>query len=113
MLTTEQTYNGVQNCGLMQSYNPSDTSYDPNHYNASIRLMIQDGTQGTAAGPGLVQLFNNAQLTNGNVYAALRAYNSGRVNNTNLSDGQGATPAYVSNMGKQNRPSLDGQTVSG
>lgn len=91
-----QTYNGVNNCGLMQAYNSS--SYDPQHYVQSIRLMIQDGTQGTKYGPGLVQLFNNAQLTGGNVYATLRAYNSGKVNNTNLSDGQGATPSYVSNM---------------
>ncbi|KAH8678201.1 hypothetical protein BX600DRAFT_146915 [Xylariales sp. PMI_506] len=32
------------------------------------------------------------------IYKALRAYNSGSVNSSNLSDGQGATPSYVSDI---------------
>lgn len=64
--------------------------------------MIVDGTQGTEYGPGLVQLFNDAndtnKETNGNVYAVFRAYNSGSVNAGDLSDGEGADAAYVSDM---------------
>ena len=58
--------------------------------------MIIDGTQGTAAGPGLVQLFN-AGLTEGNAYEVARAYNSGCVNN-DLSDGITSTAGYVSDV---------------
>lgn len=69
---------------------------------SSITRMVIDGTQGTAYGPGLVQLFNDAAdtstKTSGNVYAVMRAYNSGKINASQLSDGQGATPAYVSNI---------------
>lgn len=37
--------------------------------------MVRDGTQGTANGPGLVQLFNSAGLqTGGNVWDVLRGY---------------------------------------
>jgi soluble lytic murein transglycosylase-like protein len=32
------------------------------------------------------------------IYKALRAYNSGSTNVNDLSDGKGATPAYVSDM---------------
>lgn len=32
------------------------------------------------------------------IYKALRAYNSGSVNEHNLSDGRGATPSYVSDI---------------
>lgn len=64
--------------------------------------MIQDGTQGTAAGPGLVQWFNHASDvsfdTAGNVYKVLRGYNSGAINMTDLSDGKGANAAYVSHI---------------
>jgi len=84
----------------MQAYNSS--AYDSTQLQTSITRMIIDGTQGTAYGPGLVQLFNDAAdtatKTSGNVYAVLRAYNSGKINAAELSDGQGATPAYVSNI---------------
>lgn len=61
--------------------------------------MIVDGTQGTAAGPGLVQLFNQqGQPTKGNLWNVLRAYNSGCVNYGNLSDGTSATASYVSDV---------------
>lgn len=86
----------------MQSYNSLDTAYDPQHSLESITQMIIDGTQGTAAGPGLVQLFNDAPDTNretgGNAFAVFRAYNSGSVNAENLSDGLGALASYVSDM---------------
>ena len=32
------------------------------------------------------------------IYKALRCYNSGSCNENDLSDGRGATPAYVSDM---------------
>ncbi|MCJ1249408.1 hypothetical protein MMC30_006632 [Trapelia coarctata] len=93
------THNSVQNCGLMQSYNPADTAYDPNNMQASITQMIVDGTQGTLAGPGLVQLFNGQGVaTKGNLWNVLRAYNSGCVNFNNLSDGTSATASYVSDV---------------
>lgn len=93
------TNNGVQNCGLMQSYNPADTAYDPKNMQASITQMVVDGTQGTAAGPGLVQLFNGQGVkTMGSVWTVLRAYNSGCVNFKDLSDGTTATASYVSDV---------------
>lgn len=86
----------------MQSYNPTDQNYDASNMQKSITQMVQDGVQGTAAGPGLVQYFNDAtdtaQETHGNAYAVFRSYNSGKVDATNLSDGEGATNAYVSHM---------------
>lgn len=32
------------------------------------------------------------------IYRALRLYNSGKINASNLSDGEGATPDYVSDI---------------
>ena len=63
----------------------------------SITQMIKDGTQGTAAGGGLVQVLNEA-TSGGNVYTAARVYNSGKADATNLSDGDGATASYVSDV---------------
>ena len=90
------TNNGVQNCGLMQAFTGS-VSFDPTKPAASINQMIIDGTQGTAAGGGMVQAINDPK-TGGNVYVALRTYNSGRANLQDLSDPQGATASYVSDM---------------
>ena len=56
--------------------------------------MIKDGTEGTATGPGLMQLFNQYN----NWYEAARAYNSGSVDLTHLSNGLGATDSYVSDV---------------
>jgi hypothetical protein len=82
----------------MQSHNPKVTAFDPAHPLKSITQQIRDGTQGTPSGPGLVQLFNSNALTSGNVWNVLRAYNSGSVDQADLSDPMGATAAYVSNM---------------
>ena len=50
---------------------------------------------GTVQGDGLTQVFNEA----GDVYTAARIYNSGSVApNGDLSDGNGATPCYVSDI---------------
>ena len=40
------------------------------------------------------------------IYRALRLYNSGSINESNLSDGQGATPNYVSDIANR----LQGRT---
>jgi len=84
------TNNGVINPGLMQSHD--GVAYSDADPQGSIIQMIRDGTLGTATGDGLRQLIAGY----GNPYEALRAYNSGKVNQANLSDGLGATPSYVS-----------------
>lgn len=60
---------GTRNPGLMQSHNGH--AYDPKHSRLSILLMVQDGTQGTEHGWGLVDNLN----TYGNPYKAMRGYN--------------------------------------
>ena len=57
--------------------------------------MVQDGTQGTASGNGLVQNLN----IYGNAYSAARGYNSGYIPKSgNLSEAAGATACYVSDI---------------
>lgn len=71
---------------------------------ASILQMVRDGTQGTSQGPGYVQwISQNSETsytgdTEGNVYQAARGYNSGAINFSDLSDPQGATDSYVSDL---------------
>ncbi|KAL3471491.1 pectate lyase superfamily protein-domain-containing protein [Aspergillus californicus] len=94
------TNNGVENCGLMQAFTGS-VSFDENDPEGSITQMIVDGTQGTAAGGGLVQWFNNDNVgvdTGGNPYNVLRGYNSGSINFNDLDDPQDATGSYVSDV---------------
>lgn len=86
------TNNGIRNPGLMQSHN--GVEFDPANPSGSILQMIKDGTEGTQDGDGLKQCI--ARFSN--VYAGLRAYNSGSVNLLDLSDGMGATPNYVSDV---------------
>ena len=57
--------------------------------------MVQDGTQGTEHGDGLVQNLN----IYGNPYAASRGYNSGYIPKSgDLSEAAGATACYVSDI---------------
>lgn len=86
------TNNGVHNPGLMQSHN--GVSFDPNEPAESILQMVRDGTEGTASGDGLEQLEKKYH----NWYEALRVYNSGSVDQQDLSNGFGATPGYVSGV---------------
>ncbi|KAI9877894.1 MAG: hypothetical protein M1830_001807 [Pleopsidium flavum] len=87
------TGNGVTNPGLMQSHD--GTAFNPKDERNSIFHMVQDGTQGTGTGPGLTQAVNAA----GDLYSAARIYNSGAIaSNGDLSDGNGATPCYVSDI---------------
>ncbi|KAK5117853.1 hypothetical protein LTR85_008627 [Meristemomyces frigidus] len=84
---------GVKNPGLMQSHNGH--AYSAAHANISILAMVQDGTQGTSAGDGLVQNLDNY----GNAYSAARGYNSGYIPKSgNLSEAAGATACYVSDI---------------
>ncbi|EPS35518.1 hypothetical protein H072_11073 [Dactylellina haptotyla CBS 200.50] len=87
------TSNGVSNPGIMQSHNGA--AYNPIAPYSSIQQMIIDGTMGTAYGDGLTQLLNQY----GNYYKAFRAYNSGSIAPSgDLSNGNGATPCYVSDI---------------
>ncbi|KAI9713216.1 MAG: hypothetical protein M1820_001202 [Bogoriella megaspora] len=84
---------GTRNPGLMQSHNGQD--YDAKNSRLSILQMVQDGTQGTEHGWGLVDNFN----TYGNPYKAMRGYNSGYIAESgNLSEKTGATACYVSDI---------------
>lgn len=77
----------------MQSH--SGHSFSAAHANVSILAMVQDGTQGTSAGDGLVQ---NLDMY-GNAYSAARGYNSGFIPTSgNLSEAAGATACYVSDV---------------
>ncbi|KAK4495003.1 hypothetical protein PRZ48_013330 [Zasmidium cellare] len=88
-----KSYGGVKNTGLMQAHDGHE--YNSHHSDKSIIYMIQDGTQGTKKGDGLVQLLNMYT----NPYSAARAYNSGLIAKSgDLSDGAGATACYVSDV---------------
>ena len=90
--TTVSPDGSVRNPGLMQSHNGAEFSNaDPR---GSILQMVRDGVEGTKFGDGLTQLVRRY----GNVYAALRGYNSGSVDQSNLSNGLGATNSYVSDI---------------
>ncbi|KAK3704707.1 hypothetical protein LTR37_013681 [Vermiconidia calcicola] len=84
---------GVNNPGLMQSHNGQ--AFSKSHQTLSILTMVQDGTQGTEHGDGLVQNLN----IYGNPYAASRGYNSGYIPKSgDLSEAAGATACYVSDI---------------
>jgi len=42
------------------------------------------------------------------IYSALRLYNSGILDSNNLSDGEGATPSYVSDIAYRLQGRVDG-----
>jgi hypothetical protein len=79
-----------RNTGIMQAFDGAN--FDARDEAGSILQMIRDGTSGTAKGPGLRQ---NLEKWNGDIYVALRGYNSGSVNLEDLNDPMGATPDYV------------------
>ncbi|KAF2108913.1 hypothetical protein BDV96DRAFT_586872 [Lophiotrema nucula] len=84
---------GTRNPGLMQSHDGHE--YDAKHSRLSILQMVQDGTQGTKHGWGLVDNLN----TYGNPYKAMRGYNSGYIPESgDLSEKAGATACYVSDI---------------
>lgn len=91
--TTVSPDGSVRNPGLMQSHN--GVEFDPKNPKGSILQMVKDGTEGTKSGDGLVQLLKKYD---DNIYEALRGYNSGSVDKSNLSNGLGATASYVSDI---------------
>lgn len=86
------TDNGVPNRGIMQSHN--GVAFDPDHAKRSILRMVKDGTEGTRSGDGIQDL----KRRYGNIYEALRGYNSGSVNPQDLNDPLGATASYVKDV---------------
>ncbi|KAK4548185.1 hypothetical protein LTR36_010054 [Oleoguttula mirabilis] len=93
LVKSSKSSSGVKNPGLMQSHNGH--SYSAAHSNVSITAMVQDGTQGTDDGDGLVQNLDNY----GDAYRAARGYNSGYIPTSgNLSEAAGATACYVSDI---------------
>lgn len=87
---TDLLVDPFRNTGVMQAFDGAN--FDAKDEAGSILQMIRDGTSGTAKGPGLRQ---NLEKWNGDIYVALRGYNSGSVNLENLNDPMGATPDYV------------------
>ncbi|MCJ1478548.1 hypothetical protein MMC13_007229 [Lambiella insularis] len=89
------TNNGVQNNGIMQSHDGvSYSSADPA---GSIMQMVKDGVLGVSGptgGPGVLGLVQQY----GNLWEGIRAYNSGSVDASNLSDGLGSTPSYCTDI---------------
>ena len=86
------TNNGVGNPGIMQSH--AGVAFNPSDPQGSILQMVRDGTEGTASGDGLKQLYAKY----GNYYEAFRGYNSGSVDQANLNDPVGATGTYVQSV---------------
>jgi len=98
------TDNGVSNPGLLQDHaGPGTCDGVSPCPQEQITQMVTDGVAGTAAGPGLASLINNAQTTLGTssaqaFYAAARLYNSGSADYTNLDDGITSTACYASDV---------------
>ncbi|KAL9049359.1 MAG: hypothetical protein Q9162_007255 [Coniocarpon cinnabarinum] len=99
-VNVDATNNGVYNPGLMQSHAGSSfvgNSASDEDQRQSILQMVSDGVQGTRyigpqGGDGMVQTLD----TWGDYFSAARLYNSGSVNEENLSDPLGATAHYCS-----------------
>lgn len=102
------TNNGVSNPGLMQSHNGKGTCNTGTPLSpcpsSEITQMIEDGTTGTADGPGLAQLLEQAVSTYKatdatKYYIAARMYNSGSLaSDGNLGQPVGATACYASDI---------------
>lgn len=94
------TNNGVTNPGLMQSHNGSkcEKTEVPCLKN-KIALMVKDGTSGTSSGDGLKQCLAKAKGKDSvQFYEAARIYNSGSYKGVDLSDANGATKCYSSDV---------------
>ena len=88
------TNNGVNNPGLMQSHNGATFADIGDGGKASIFQMVKDGVEGTKYGDGLIQGVKRTK----NYFAAGRLYNSGTIDNNNLSNALGATGSYCSDL---------------
>ncbi|KAL8946979.1 MAG: hypothetical protein Q9222_006690 [Ikaeria aurantiellina] len=99
---TPRDQDGNPTGGLMQA---EESPAFPGRHNlsqADISSMVNAGTKHYK---GNLQQVGN-QDTADNIYRALRLYNSGSINEGNLSDGKGATPEYVSDIANR----LQGRT---
>ncbi|KAI4201433.1 MAG: hypothetical protein LQ350_003271 [Teloschistes chrysophthalmus] len=88
--------------GLMQAVESPGFPGQHNLSQAQISSMVQAGTKHYK---GNLQQLDNAD-TASTIYRALRLYNSGSIDESNLSDGKGATPEYVSDIANR----LQGRT---
>ncbi|MCJ1236286.1 hypothetical protein MMC14_004265 [Varicellaria rhodocarpa] len=88
--------------GLMQAEESPAFPGQHNLSQAQINSMVQAGTKHFKG--NLQQL--DDQDTASTIYRALRLYNSGSIDEGNLSDGKGATPNYVSDIANR----LQGRT---
>jgi hypothetical protein len=81
---------GVRNPGLMQDHDGDGTcnsdltgEIDDPCPDATITLMVSEGTAGTADGDGLAQCINESGLgTDADFYRAARLYNSGGIDDS-------------------------------
>jgi hypothetical protein len=92
------------NCGLLQGPTGS-TGLDPSNPKKSIRDQIGQGIHGTLPDNGLVGYLNmpsSLSWTNnpapGNLYTALRCYNSGKIVSDNLDTVEYGTASYVNDI---------------
>ncbi|KAF2140986.1 uncharacterized protein K452DRAFT_288374 [Aplosporella prunicola CBS 121167] len=103
------------NCGIMQGP-PGSQSYDSSNPAKSIESMIRVGVHGHEGswpngGPGLAWLIalghtdpTVAIKNKGNLYEALRAYNTGRLSDpSNLDIAKSGTPSYVNDIANRLR----------
>lgn len=98
---TTQSNGGVTNTGMFQSHDGSGTCYQKSECPASeITLQIQNGVTGTSSGAGLQQCISQSHATDvSKYYKAARIYNSGSIASSgDLSDGEGATNCYSSDV---------------
>ena len=102
---------GVENPGLMQDHDGTGTCNTGNSTSGTggvtvpcpdseIVQMIEDGSQGTAAGDGLVQIINRQTVVGSQAfYITARTYNSGSVPaDGDLGGCPGATACYASDI---------------
>ncbi|EMC91759.1 hypothetical protein BAUCODRAFT_49760, partial [Baudoinia panamericana UAMH 10762] len=95
---------GVRNPGLMQDHDGSGTCNDAGTVqnpcpSSEITQMITDGTEGTAAGDGLVQTLSEANASDvSKYYKAARIYNSGSIASSGLLQDGIATHCYASDI---------------
>ncbi|KAK0705891.1 hypothetical protein B0T26DRAFT_656140 [Lasiosphaeria miniovina] len=90
---------GVPTAGLMQCTGCDGFPGKKGLTQAQITRMIKGGTKHYKEN---LKTWGN-KWSGESIYPALREYNSGSVNPDNLSDGQGATPSYVSDIANRFR----------
>lgn len=90
----------IRNPGLMQTHDGATCEGTNPCPPATIAQMIKDGLGGTPKGDGMIQTIAKAKKELGAsgaqaVYGGARAYNSGRIDKSDLNNGFTATKCYV------------------